>query len=288
MNVDALLETINRGVGDQLAALDMPPPPDAKIATALNSAEDGTSVGVVEFPSHAYRLAHIPRHPRRLFFPEDETTPVPPALEAYRSLRTRILRAQARRQFRTMAITSAAPNEGKTLTSTNLALCCAQLPQFAVLLIDGDLRSHGASRCLEYEDGPGLAEVLSGAASREAAIVATDIPNLHFISAGEATRPPTELLSGAPWVEFITWCRNNFKLVLVDCPPAAHLADFELISASCEKVLVVARARTTRKQAFERMLAQVDSHKLLGISLNDIRHYERSDYYYYESRSKRK
>jgi capsular exopolysaccharide synthesis family protein len=287
MNVDALLETINRGVEDQRAALDTPPA-DAKIATALNSAQDGASVGVVEFPNHAYRSAHIPRHPRRLFFPEDETTPVPPALEAYRSLRTRILRAQARRQFRTVAITSTAPHEGKTLTSTNLALCCAQLPQFPVLLIDGDLRSHGASQCIGYEEGPGLAEVLSGEASREAAIVATDVPNLHFLGAGEAMRPPTELLSGAPWLEFITWCQNHFKLVLVDCPPAAQLADFELISAGCEKILVVARARATRKQAFEKMLAQVDSHKLLGVTLNDVRHYDRSYYYYYGSRSKRK
>lgn len=286
MNVDALLETINRGVDEQLAALD-PSPAGAKPATARDTGQEGPSVGVVEFPTDPYRVVRIPRHPRRLYFPEDEITPAPPALEAYRSLRTRILRAQARRQFRTVAITSAAPNEGKTLTSANLALCCAQLPQFPVLLIDGDLRTHGASRCLECDEGPGLANVLSGEVSREAAVVATDIPNLHFIGAGDANKPPPELLSGSLWVDFIAWCRDNFKLVLVDCPPALQLADFELISAACERILVVARARTTGKRTLEKMLAQMDSQKLLGITLNDVNHNGRSYYYYYYGSRKR-
>ncbi len=287
LNVDKLLETINRGVDDQLSGLDALPA-DAKIATALDAAQEGPSVGVVEFPSNGYRLVRIPRDPRRLFFPEDdEDTPAPPALEAYRSFRTRVLRLQARRQFRTVAITSAAKNDGKTLTATNLALCCAQLPQFPVLLIDGDLRTHGASRSIGHDEGPGLADVLSGHVSREAAVVATDIPNLHFVSAGDARTPPPELFSGAPWKEFITWCKDTFKLVLVDCPPALPLADFELISASCDGILIIARARATNKEALERVLAQVDSHKLLGVTLNSVACYDHS-YYYYEYGNKRR
>ncbi len=231
-------------------------------------------------------MVRLPRDPRRLFFPEDETIPAPPALEAYRSFRTRVLRLQARRQFRTVAITSAAKGDGKTLTSTNLALCCAQLPQFPVLLIDGDLRTHGAGRCIGHDEGPGLADVLSGRVAREAAVVATDIPNLHFVCAGDATKNPPELFSGAPWKEFITWCKDNFKLVLVDCPPALPLADFELISASCDGILVIARARATNKEALERVLAQVDSHKLLGVTLNSVASYDHS-YYYYDYGDKR-
>ena len=290
MNVDQLLDSINRGVDEQLAGLDTSAPSapsGTKIAIALDAAQQGPSVGVVEFSTEAYRMVRLPRDPRRLFFPEDETVPAPPALEAYRSFRTRVLRLQARRQFRTVAITSAAKGDGKTLTSSNLALCCAQLPQFPVLLIDGDLRTHGASRCIGHDEGPGLADVLSGRVAREAAVVATDIPNLHFVCAGDATKNPPELFSGAPWKEFITWCRDNFKLVLVDCPPALPLADFELISASCDGILVIARARATNKEALERVLAQVDSHKLLGVTLNSVASYDHS-YYYYDYGDKRR
>jgi capsular exopolysaccharide synthesis family protein len=186
-----------------------------------------------------------------------------------------------------VAITSAAKNDGKTLTATNLALCCSQLPQFPVLLIDGDLRTHGASRGIGHDQGPGLADVLSGRVARDAAVVATDVPNLHFVCAGDTRTPPPELFSGAPWKEFITWCKDNFKLVLVDCPPALPLADFELISASCDGILVIARARATNKEALERVLAQVDTHKLLGVTFNSVGTQDHS-YYYYEYGNKRK
>ena len=281
LNVDQLLDSINRGVDEQLAGLETTASPDTKISTALDSVQASPAVGVVEFPTEPFKMVRLPRDPRRLFFPEDDTVPAAPALEAYRSFRTRVLRLQARRQFRTVAITSAAKGDGKTLTATNLALCCAQLPQFPVLLIDGDLRTHGAGQCLGHDDGPGLADVLSGRVAREAAVVATDIPNLHFVCAGDATKNPPELFSGAPWKEFIHWCKESFKLVLVDCPPALPLADFELISASCDGILVIARARATHKDALERVLAQVDSHKLLGVSVNSVSSYDQS-YYYYE------
>lgn len=293
LNVDKLLENINRGVDDQLAGLEAAPP-EVRVASALDAVQAqveaqvhaGPTVitkptpDVVEFPSNGYRLVRISRDPRRLFFPEDEITPTPPALEAYRSFRTRVLRLQARRQFRTVAITSSAKGDGKTLTSSNLALCFSQLPEYPVLLIDGDLRTHGASRALGHDDGPGLSEVLSGRVHREEAVVATDVHNLHFVCAGDAMKPPPELFSGSAWKEFITWCKDSFKLVLVDCPPALPLADFELISASCDGILVIARARATQKEALERVLAQVDSHKLLGVTLNSVAQYDHSYYYY--------
>lgn len=284
LNVDKLLETINCGVEDQVSSLQACAA--AEVVSEIDAVQPGPSIGVVEFQTDGYRLVRIPRDPRRLFFPEDDSVPAPPALEAYRSFRTRVLRLQARRQFRTVAVTSAAKNEGKTVTSTNLALCCSQLPQFPVLLIDGDLRTHGASRVIGHDDGPGLADVLGGRVPAQEAVVATDIPNLHFVCAGDALKSPPELFSGAPWKEFITWCRDNFKLVLVDCPPALPLADFELISASCDGILVIARARATSKESLERVLGQVDPHKLLGVTLNSITHYEHG-YYYYDYGSKR-
>src|SRR5215469_4162151 len=66
-----------------------------------------------------------------LLSPGNETTAV--ALEAYRALRTRLLRAQAAQGLRSVVMTSAMTGEGKTLTTLNLALCCAQLDNYRVL-----------------------------------------------------------------------------------------------------------------------------------------------------------
>ena len=53
------------------------------------------------------------------------------------------------------------------------------------------------------------------------------------------------------------WASESFRLVLVDSPPALNLADFELIAASCESVMVVARARKTPRESLAKVLAQV-------------------------------
>ncbi len=71
------------------------------------------------------------------------------ALEAYRGLRTRLMRAQAKTGLKSIAVTSSLPGEGKTLTTMNLGLCYAQLPQQRVLVIDADLRACGLTAMLD-------------------------------------------------------------------------------------------------------------------------------------------
>jgi Mrp family chromosome partitioning ATPase len=63
------------------------------------------------------------------------------ATESYVALRTRLLRLQASQGFRSVVLSSPHPGEGKTLTTLNLALCCAQLSGIRVLVIDGDMRT---------------------------------------------------------------------------------------------------------------------------------------------------
>jgi len=243
---------------------------------------------VVEFSTEKYRRIPMSRSAERVFYPERETNPAPPAWEAYRTFRTRLLRLQARRHFRTVVISSATPGDGKTLTSINLALCCAQLPNFPLLVIDGDLRTQGVSRLVGHDGCPGVAEVLDGRLAPEAAVLATDVPNLHVMPAGTGTQSPPELLSGAPWEQLVGWCKKNFKLIIVDSPPVLPLADFDLISAACESVLLVLRARATDREAFQKIVAHVDHAKLLGVTLNSV---ERSagrtdEYYYYPAKRK--
>jgi protein-tyrosine kinase len=286
LNIEQLLETINQTVDDQLAGIESAPQPAPKVEAVLDAVQEErapVACNVVEFATERFRQVRIPRLAERGFFPESEVTPAPPALEAYRSLRTRLLRHQAKRDFRTLAISSSTKSEGKTLTIFNLALCCAQLPQFPVLVVDGDLRTRGMSRLFGHDEGLGLADVLSGQAALEAAVLASDIPNLFFIPSGIASKPPTELFYGAPWKEFIAWCKENFKLVLVDCPPVLPLADFDLISAGCESIMLVVRARVTEQEALKRILVQVDSSKLLGVTLNSVALGDHKPYehYYY-------
>src|SRR5882724_4472888 len=64
----------------------------------------------------------------------------PSIAEHYRRLRTKILQHQTEKPFRSLVVTSANPQEGKTVTVLNLGMSFAMLPSFKVLVVDGDMR----------------------------------------------------------------------------------------------------------------------------------------------------
>jgi protein-tyrosine kinase len=213
---------------------------------------------------------------KTIFSGSEYTTTI--ALESYRALRTRLMRLQAAQGLHSIVLSSAIPGEGKTLTSLNLALTCAQIREQRVLLIDADLRTGGLTKLLQAPPGPGLAEVLAGEVPVEAAIASTDLPNLFVLRAGNSNVPPTELFAGKHWKELLGWCSETFRTVLVDSPPILTLADFELISAACDGVLVVVRAMHTQRELLKKASAQVDAKKLLGIVFNGAVAGGRNDY----------
>jgi protein-tyrosine kinase len=193
---------------------------------------------------------------------------IEPAEESYRALRTRLLRMRLAQGLRSIVITSAVQGEGKTLTSLNLALCCAQLHEMRILLVDADIRSFGLSRAVNAPQALGLANVLAGECTPEEAVLATDNPNLYVLSSGASSTPAAELFASRRWTEFVGWANETFKLTLMDSPPVLHLSDVELITAGCDGVLMVVRAQRTKRKTLEECGGQIDSKKLLGIVYN--------------------
>src|ERR687890_2054191 len=82
--------------------------------------------------------------------------------EQYRSLRTRVARAENGRPLRAIIITSPNKGDGKSLTAANLALTMAQEYNQRVLLLDADLRRPSLHRLFGISDTPGLTDVLMG------------------------------------------------------------------------------------------------------------------------------
>lgn len=202
------------------------------------------------------------------------------AQESYRALRTRLLRLATAKEIRSIVITSSVPGEGKTLTSLNLAFCCSQLHDMRVLLVDGDIRTRGLTRAVGFHSRPGLAEVLSAEMSVDAAVFETNHPNLYVCGSGSAALPAAELYAASRWQEFMAWCKRSFSLVLVDSPPIMTLADVELMTAACDGVLLVVRARRTRRDELQKCAGQIDAKKLLGVVYNATETVRQDPYYY--------
>jgi Mrp family chromosome partitioning ATPase len=63
-------------------------------------------------------------------------------------------------------------------------------------------------------------------------------------------------------------CVELFKVILIDTPPILPLADFELISAACDGVVMVVRAHHGQRETLQKTASALDAKKLLGVVFN--------------------
>jgi capsular exopolysaccharide synthesis family protein len=214
------------------------------------------------------RTIRLPRTEAKSLLATQQNPAWRAAVEAYRTIRTRLVKQQTASGTRSLVVSSAAQGEGKTLTAFNLALCYSQIEDWPVLLVDADLRTRGLTRLLGEAESRGLAGILGGHCEFPTEVLRTDIPDLYFLPAGEANRSPTELFSRENWKEFMGWASETFRLVIVDSPPTLTVSDFELIMAHCESVLMIVQARRTARESLTQVLAQVDPRKMAGVVFN--------------------
>ncbi len=252
----------------------------AILGSASNIVGSNTEVAKVRFKD--CRVVTIPTTDSDLHRRQDNPARI--ATESYRALRTRIMRHQSGSGFRSLVVSSAAPNEGKTMVSFNLASSFANLQNGYTLLIDADLRTTGLTKVLGNPSGPGLSDILEGTVSFEAGIARTDIPGLFVVTGGSKLRHQApELFSKPIWKEFIGWCGEAFKFVIVDATPILPLADYELIVSACDATVTVVRSMKTNRELLKAAMNQVDSKKHIGVVWNSAeikratRHY--SSYY---------
>ena len=191
------------------------------------------------------------------------------AAEQYRSLRTRISRAENGRALRAIIVTSPAKGDGKSLTAANLALTMAQEYQQRVLLLDADLRRPALHQLFGVPEAPGLTDVLMGGVSLDDALLPLPDHHLTVLPSGVPATHPAELLGSSTMRRTLDTLRTRFDRVILDMPPVSPLADVHIVAAIADGLLMIVRAGITQKPAIERALAGLDASKVLGLVLNE-------------------
>ena len=190
--------------------------------------------------------------------------------EAYRSLRTSIIFSSPEDR-RTLLVTSANPSEGKSITSSNLAVTMAQNGA-RTLLLDMDFRRPVIHKVFGVSQEKGLSNVLVGDAELEDVLTHTKVPNLDIIPSGHIPPNPAELLSSEGLSAYMDILRDRYDRVIIDSPPILSATDPVIISTYVDEVLLVIKAGETSRELAHAAIGKLRHVKanLLGTVLNSI------------------
>jgi len=202
------------------------------------------------------------------------------ATESYRSLRTSVLLCAGGKPPKILAVTSALPAEGKTLTAVNCATVLAQ--QGAnVLLVDADLRQPALHAAFGIPQSPGLSNLLNGGSGGGDVARRQAIPNLAMLTSGVPTEYPAELLASPRMLALMEGWRSQYDYVILDTPPVSVFTDAVVLGAQADAVLLVARAGSTTQHVLRhaRDVLQRANINIAGVVLNGVDSGHRQGYY---------
>jgi capsular exopolysaccharide synthesis family protein len=231
----------------------------------------------------ALDLNKVPRH---VWTPSYSQLPAllqrGPAVEQFRSLRSRIYELRDISPMKSILISSGMPQEGKSFIATNLAISLARHKNSKVLLIDGDMRRYTLHQLLGCQPHPGLADYLGGKAgmvevmqrSEDPPVAdrvgSTILPNLTFVAGGNGGDKAADLSGNPRFGDLIRAAAPYFDWIIVDSSPVIPVSDAVNLARSCDGVLLVARGGITKFPIAQRAQSEFKASNILGFVLNAV------------------
>lgn len=241
----------------------------AGVGPVLGAEAAGGSAGVgaaapfvaeVEKAEHPGSIELVPH-----FFPNSRLA------ESYRSIRTALLLSSADRPVKSIAVTSALPGEGKTVSAANLAITLAQSGK-TVLVIDADLRRPRQHRLFKVKNTFGLTTYLTDSVPIKDVVKSTDIPNLFLVNAGPIPPNPAELLGSDKMTRFIKMMSEECDFMIFDLPPMLEISDALVLGAKVDGMVLVVWGDKTSREALKKAREKLDMLKVrtLGVIINNV------------------
>jgi succinoglycan biosynthesis transport protein ExoP len=174
--------------------------------------------------------------------------------------------------LRTLVVTSAMPDEGKTTVLVNLGRMLASTGK-RVVLVDGDLRRKTLSTLFNATDKQGLSDVLTRSANRpiHGYVQHTDVVGLDVLSCGSHKKGNPGVLDQVALRNIFRVLRQQYKYVLVDTPPILCVSDARRVARQADGVIVVVRSGYSERGAVKAACSRIQSDgiRLVGVVLND-------------------
>ncbi len=189
--------------------------------------------------------------------------------EAFRTIRTNLQLSSPAERQRTLLVTSAKPEEGKTAVAINLAIVVAQSNR-RVLLVDANFHRPAIKGVFSKVGSEGLSNILVGQAALEEVVRPSDLPNLDVLGSGPIPPNPAELLASPYLASLVTQATDRYDQIIFDGPPALLVSDGLVLAGSLDGVILVCRAKVASRGTVLRAREQLEraNIRIFGAVLN--------------------
>ena len=144
--------------------------------------------------------------------------------EAFLTLHSSLRLRDDAKDAKVILTTSTIPGEGKSFTTTNLALTYAAHGD-RVCIVDCDLRKPNVHKSFRRENLKGVIDVCSGAATLDDVLMKDVHPNLDVIPTGGRAKNPTQILNNKSFEIMVSDLRKRYDRIFIDTPPLAAVSD---------------------------------------------------------------
>jgi exopolysaccharide/PEP-CTERM locus tyrosine autokinase len=201
--------------------------------------------------------------------------------ELFRGLRSQILFPKTGKPPRTILVTSALPEEGKSFVAANLAINMARNVDEHVMLVDCDLRKPTIHTRFGFDKARGLSEYLANGTGLAPLLLKTGLDKLTLLPSGAPPGNPSELVSSSRMAALIQELKARYpdRYIIFDSPPPMMAPETGAIAKWSDGVLVVVKYGTPMALV-EDLVAHLDREKIIGVVINRVhpRDYQRYSY----------
>jgi len=173
--------------------------------------------------------------------------------------------------LKSLMITSALPDEGKSALALGLAMSAARLHK-RVLLIDANLRDPSIHEQLNLPNEQGLSTLLASDATlpNQISIQYSGSAYIDILTAGPKPADPANLLSSPRMMQLMAAFEENYDLILIDASPVLGLVDAMLTASSCRSVVMVASIGIVTRSQLNQATAMLSKLNLIGVVANGV------------------
>lgn len=209
----------------------------------------------------------------------DENIPFA-VIESYKSIRTNIMFSLSTTDNRIFAVSSPDAGDGKSTTSSNIAIALSQ-GDSKVLLIDADMRKAVQHKIFGLRNKKGLSTAISKQHKLEDCIQKNVMKNLDVMTAGPIPPNPSELLASDHMSEILNELSAQYSVIVIDTPPVNIVADTMGLAKNLSGIIMVLQYAKTTREDVDEALKRIDfaQMNLMGFILNGIKTNRSSRYY---------